>query len=96
VLPALVEPRILEELVRQRPERRVRPQMIKSLSEREFKILQLIAQGYTNQQMADIFNLSFYTVVYWRGKLMRKVGRYNRAELISFAIEHGLLSDVAS
>ena len=66
--------------------------VIKKLSAREWEVLGLIAQGHTNQAVADRLDLSVKTVESYRGRLMEKLGLKNRADLTRFAIEHGLLN----
>ena len=69
--------------------------VIKKLSTREWEVLGLIAQGHTNQAVADRLDLSVKTVESYRGRLMEKLGLKNRADLTRFAIEHGLLNQWA-
>lgn len=65
---------------------------LQKLSEREFEVLSLIAQGHTNQAVADRLDLSVKTVESYRGRLMDKLGLKNRADLTRFALEHNLLT----
>ncbi len=53
--------------------------------------LSLIVQGYTNRQIADELKLSMRTVEGYRANLTEKLGLHNRAELVRYAREHGLL-----
>jgi two-component system response regulator NreC len=66
--------------------------LFKTLSGREREVLNLIAQGHTNQAVADRIDVSVKTVESYRGRLMDKLGLKNRADLTRFAIEHGLLN----
>lgn len=61
------------------------------LSEREREVLILIAQGYTNQQVADRLFLSVKTIETYRSRLMSKLGFENRAQLVQYALQSGLL-----
>ncbi|MBI2878940.1 MAG: response regulator transcription factor [Candidatus Rokubacteria bacterium] len=63
-----------------------------SLSEREREVLCLIAQGHTNQQVADRLCLSVKTVETYRARLMEKLGLKSRADLVRYALSTGLLS----
>ena len=63
-----------------------------TLSDREREVLVLVAQGHTNQQIADRLYLSVKTVESYRARLMAKLGLTNRAELTTFALEAGLMS----
>ena len=61
------------------------------LSQREREVLQLLAMGYTNQQIADKLYLSIRTVETYKARLKEKLGVQGRAELVRYAIETGLL-----
>jgi DNA-binding NarL/FixJ family response regulator len=67
--------------------------LLATLSEREREVLIQIAQGYTNQAIADRLDLSVKTVESYRARLMAKLGLQNRAELTRLAIEAGLLAN---
>jgi two-component system, NarL family, response regulator NreC len=60
------------------------------LSGREREVLQLIAEGKTNKEVATKLNLSVYTVDSHRGKIMEKLNLHSTGELVRFAIKHGL------
>ena len=59
------------------------------LSGREREVLQLIAEGKTNKEIATRLNLSVYTVDSHRGKIMEKLNLHSTGELVRFAIKHG-------
>lgn len=61
------------------------------LSNREREVLQLIAEGKTNKEIATSLNLSVYTVDSHRGKVMEKLNLHSTGELVRFAIKHGLI-----
>ena len=61
------------------------------LSQREREVLQLLATGYTNQQIADRLYLSVKTVETYKARLKEKLGLQGRAELVRYAIKIGLL-----
>ena len=63
------------------------------LSPREEEVLRLVALGYTNQQAADMLYLSVKTVETYRGRLMAKLGVRNRAELVRYALQRGMLEE---
>src|SRR5688500_10124093 len=68
----------------------------KPLSKRERQVLRLLAQGHSNQQIADAIRLSVKTVETYRTRLSEKLGLKGRAELYRFASESGILDmDVA-
>ncbi|MGH7264634.1 MAG: response regulator transcription factor [Candidatus Rokuibacteriota bacterium] len=61
------------------------------LSPRERDVLELVAQGYTNQQIAGRFGVSVKTVETHRARLTEKLGLRSRAELVRYALDSGLL-----
>ena len=63
----------------------------KNLSRREREVLRLLAQGHSNQQIADSIHLSVKTVETYRTRLSQKLGLKGRAELYRFASESGIL-----
>ncbi|MBO0933346.1 LuxR C-terminal-related transcriptional regulator [Fibrella aquatilis] len=62
-----------------------------SLTDREVDIVQLVAQGIANHQIADRLCLSTRTVETHRKNIYRKLGVHNNVELIRFARQHCLL-----
>jgi len=63
------------------------PAPIATLSGREREVLKQVAQGYTNQAIADHLGLSVKTVESYRARLMQKLGLETRAELTRLAME---------
>jgi two-component system, NarL family, response regulator NreC len=61
------------------------------LSRREREVLRLLAQGHSNQQVADKIRVSVKTVETYRTRLREKLGLKGRAELYRFAVESGIL-----
>ena len=61
------------------------------LSLREIEVLKLIALGHTNSEIASNLYLSVRTVESHRAHIQQKTRRTTRAELVSYAREHGLL-----
>jgi len=62
------------------------------LSERELEVLKLLAAGYTSQQVGDELGLSAKTVDTYKARVMEKLGLKSRAELVRYALRHGLLT----
>jgi DNA-binding NarL/FixJ family response regulator len=62
----------------------------KTLTPREREILQLVAEGHTNAAIAGRLGISPRTVETHRNHLMRKLNLHTRADLIRYAIQHGL------
>ncbi len=65
---------------------------VEALTPREIDVLRLIAQGYTNRQMADMLTISVRTVESHRSNLMGKLGLHSRVELVRYAKENDLIS----
>jgi two-component system, NarL family, response regulator NreC len=61
------------------------------LSRRESEVLQLIAEGYTNKQIAEILCISIKTVQTHRSNLMVKLNIHDRGELIKYAIQKKII-----
>jgi two-component system response regulator NreC len=61
------------------------------LSEREVEVLRLIALGHTNAEIAAQLFLSVRTVESHRAHIQQKLRLSTRAELVRYALEHGLL-----
>jgi DNA-binding NarL/FixJ family response regulator len=61
------------------------------LSPREREVLQLIAEGYTNKQIAEILTISIKTVQAHRLNLMQKLDLHDRGELIKYAIQKKII-----
>ena len=62
-----------------------------AISPRELEVLRLIAQGYTNAQIAEMLFNSRRTIETHRQNLLEKTGANNTATLILYAVSHGLL-----
>jgi two-component system response regulator NreC len=62
-----------------------------SLTEREREILKLVAEGFTNNQIAERLVISPKTVDTHRTHIMDKLNMHSRAELIKYAMRRGLL-----
>lgn len=63
----------------------------KRLSRREAEVLRLLAQGHTNQEVADRLAVSIKTIETYRKRLHEKLELKTRAQLFRFAFESGLL-----
>lgn len=61
------------------------------LSEREFQVLRMIAQGKTISQIAEDMGLSVKTVSTYRTRLLQKMKMKTNAELVRYAVQHGLV-----
>ena len=66
------------------------------LSEREREVLRLLALGHTNQEIAQGLYISVRTAESHRAHIMQKLRLSTRAELVRYALSHGLLADESS
>ncbi len=86
-----LNPRLGARLAAEPPAPQGRPD---DLSEREVEILRLIALGHTNGEIAEQLFLSVRTVESHRGHIQQKLRRTSRAELVRYALEHGLVTTI--
>jgi two-component system, NarL family, response regulator NreC len=63
------------------------------LSEREREVLRLLALGHTNQEIAEQLYISVRTAESHRAHIMQKLRLGTRAELVRYALAHGLLAE---
>lgn len=61
------------------------------LTEREQEVLKLIADGLTNQEIAERLTISVKTVERHRANIMSKLNLHSRTELVKYAIRKGLI-----
>jgi two-component system response regulator NreC len=61
------------------------------LTSREREVLQMLAEGKTNKEIATVLNLSVYTVDAHRGRIMEKLNLHSINELVRFALRNGLI-----
>jgi len=62
------------------------------LSPREREILQLVAEGKSSKEIANLLNLSVYTVETHRAKVMQKLNLRSVPEIILYAVRKGIIS----
>lgn len=87
-----LNPRLGARLARTPPEPAGPPD---DLTERELEILRLIALGHTNAEIGKQLYLSVRTVESHRAHIQQKLRRSSRAELVRYALDHGLLDERA-
>jgi len=63
-----------------------------TLTTRELEVLQLIVIGKSNKEIAMVLGLSANTIAVHRANIMQTLGIHNTAELVVYAIRHGLAS----
>jgi DNA-binding NarL/FixJ family response regulator len=71
--------------------RQDRPLREDPLSPREQEVVKLVAEGYTNKQIAETLVISEKTVERHRANILEKLGMRDRVELTRYAIRHGLI-----
>jgi DNA-binding NarL/FixJ family response regulator len=64
------------------------------LSERETDVVRLIAQGYSNKEIATQLNLSVKTVETYKARAMEKIGVDSRVALVRYALQRGWLQEL--
>lgn len=67
------------------------PEPYQQLTPREREVLALIGEGLTNKEIAEQLVISLSTVQTHYSNIIEKLGLNNRAELIKYAIQHGLI-----
>jgi two-component system, NarL family, response regulator NreC len=82
---------LVEDYVRQLREREVED-TFELLTSRERQILQLLAEGRTNKEIATLLDLSPHTVDTHRGNLLQKLNLHGTADLILYAVRKGVIS----
>ncbi|MEV0846008.1 response regulator transcription factor [Streptomyces sp. NPDC049954] len=94
LLAPSVTRRLIGEFVKQRPTaRKDRPaQRLRGLTPRETEVLELIARGLSNQEIAERLVLAEQTVKTHIGKVLAKLGLRDRAQAVIFAYESGLIT----
>jgi DNA-binding NarL/FixJ family response regulator len=61
------------------------------LSQREQEVLQLLAEGKSNKEVAQILNLSPHTIDSHRTNMMQKLGLHNTAEIVLYAVRKSII-----
>jgi len=82
---------LVEDYMRQLEQRHVED-TYELLTAREREILQLLAEGKTNKEVAAMLNLSIYTVETHRTHILQKLNLHNVPELILYAVRKGIIA----
>jgi two-component system, NarL family, response regulator NreC len=64
---------------------------VNGITSREQEVLEMLAAGKTNEEIAITLSISKHTVARHRENLMRKLGLHSRSELVKYAIRKGLI-----
>ena len=70
------------------------PKELEQLSPRELEVLKQVAHGHTHKEVAERLRVSVKTVETYRARIATKLGLRSRAELVKYAIDAGLLTNV--
>ena len=62
------------------------------LTPRQREVLQLLAEGKSHKELADILNISVKTAEYHKYAILEKLGLKTNAELVQYAIRHGIIA----
>ena len=89
VSPAVSEV-LVEDYVRQLQQRGL-TDSYHLLTDREKEVLQLLAEGRSNKEVASLLDLGLSTVETHRANLMQKLNRHNTAEIVLYAVRKGLI-----
>jgi len=65
---------------------------LERLTPRQIEIVQLVAEGHSNREIADILGLSIKTVETHRGQLMQRLELHDAAGIVRYAIRTGLVT----
>lgn len=63
-----------------------------ALTARELQVMEMLARGMTNREIAEHFQISIKTVDTHRAHVLKKLGVRNNSELTRFAVKHGYVS----
>lgn len=74
------------------PEAALKGERNRALSERELDVLRLICEGLSNREIATKLTLSVNTIAVHRANIMNALGVHKTAELVVYAIQHGLVN----
>jgi DNA-binding NarL/FixJ family response regulator len=82
---------LLEDYMRQLQQRGLQDSY-NLLTDREKEILQLLAEGKSNKEVASLLDLSVYTVETHRANLMQRLGLHSTAEIVLYAVRKKIIS----
>jgi RNA polymerase sigma factor (sigma-70 family) len=66
--------------------------VMRKLTARQREILQLVAEGYSAKEIAVQLNISTRTVEFHKYRIMEELNLKTSAELVQYAIKHGIVS----
>jgi DNA-binding NarL/FixJ family response regulator len=87
-----LSPQIARELADSVPLGAVRAAAAKPLTSRQREVLQLLAEGRSGKEIADVLCVSARTVEFHKYRLMQQLGLHSTADLTRYAIKHGVIA----
>ena len=89
-----LQPALLEKLPQRRAHGAMHESPVESLSDRELQVLKMLAEGLTGREIGESLHLSVKTVDTYRARLLAKLRLQTTADLIRFALRHGVIEAV--
>lgn len=90
IAPSITK-RLIEEIAQRPPQHTARPEALRSLTQRELEVLQLVARGLSNQEIAKELFVSETTVKTHVGRVLMKLGVRDRVQAVVLAYESGIV-----
>ncbi len=89
-----LQPALLEKLPQRLAHGALHVSPVESLSDRELQVLKMLAEGRTGREIGESLHLSVKTVDTYRARLLAKLRLQTTADLIRFALRHGVIETV--
>jgi DNA-binding NarL/FixJ family response regulator len=90
IAPSITK-RLIEEIAQRPPQHTASPEALRSLTQRELEVLQLVARGLSNQEIAKELFVSETTVKTHVGRVLMKLGVRDRVQAVVLAYESGIV-----
>jgi DNA-binding NarL/FixJ family response regulator len=87
-----VTPLLAGEFMQLAKERTGQRDELTSLTPRQREILQLLAEGHSAKEIATVLNISSRTVEFHKYRIMKDLGIKSAAELVHYAVRHGIVT----
>ena len=91
-----ITPTVTAKIGHTRTTEEVSPNALDVLTVRQREVLQLLAEGYSAIEVSNVLSVSPRTVEYHKYRIMEVLGLHKSAELIQFAVQHGLVIQSAT
>ncbi len=89
-----LQPALLEKLPQRLAHGALHVSPVESLSDRELQVLKMLAEGRTGREIGESLHLSVKTIDTYRARLLAKLRLQTTADLIRFALRHGVIETV--